>query len=115
MSCPPQHSMPVGNVLVATVTWQNTGTQSYAFDIAVLVGRGTNPTDFQIATGNIVQNVSSNPNDIKTTQVQVGPLGSSFVGTWDIMVLIGDYDSSTGNFDLSRGDWLVCTSVLVVG
>jgi GTP cyclohydrolase III len=107
--------MPVGNVLVATVTWQNTGTQSYAFDVAVCIGKGTNPSDFQIQAANIVQNVSSNPNDIKTTNVQIGPLDSRFVGTWDIMVLIGDYDSSTGKFDLSKGDWLVCTNVLVVG
>jgi hypothetical protein len=104
--------MPAGNVLVATVTWQNTGTQAYSFDIAVVIGRGTNPTDFQSKGGNVVQNVSSNPNDIKTTNVQVGPLGADFVGTWDILVLIGDYDSATGGFKYV--DWLVCTNVLVV-
>jgi GTP cyclohydrolase III len=104
--------MPVGNVLVATVTWQNTGTQAYAFDVAVAIGKGANPSDFQTQAVNIVQNVSSNPGDTKTTDVQVGPLGASLAGTWDIMVLIGDYNSTTGNFTVI--DWLVCTSVLVV-
>jgi hypothetical protein len=104
--------MPVGSVLAATVTWQNTGTQAYSFDIAVVIGKGTNPSDFQSKVGNLVQNVSSNPGDIKTTNVQIGPLDSSFVGTWDIMVLVGDWDSASQTF--YAYDWLVCTNVLVV-
>ena len=114
MSCPPQYTMPAGYVLRATVTFQNTGTQSHAFDVVVAIGKGTNPMDFTTQAANMKQDVSTNPGETKTVDVDVGPLGSQLAGTWDVMVLVGDYNSTTGEFDLSRGDWLICTNALVI-
>jgi len=105
--------MPAGTVLKATVTWQNTGTQAHAFDIAVGVGKGTSPADFKYSAYNIAFDVYSNPGDTRTTDVQVGPLGTDLTGTWDIIVLIGDWDPVNQVF--SYTDWLVCYDVLVVG
>jgi hypothetical protein len=113
MSCPPQYTIPVGSVLVASVTWQNTGSKSYAFDIGVAIGvAGDGPSAFTSKAGNIVTDVPSNPGQTQTTDVNIGPIPSDLIGTWDIMVVIGDYDPASGDFYVI--DWLICRKVLVV-
>jgi len=125
MSCPPKYGMSPGNVLKATVTFQNTGTQSHAFDVYVAFGWGTTLEEFlnnliknKIGAGNMVEAPSASPGETVSVDVPIGPIGSEYAGTWDILVMVGDYippppGQETGEFKYA--DWLICPSVLIIG
>jgi hypothetical protein len=111
--------MPVGSVLVGSVVFQNTGTERYGFDVVLEVGKGTSFTDFQVKAWNYVENVTLDPgkdNSANPTKVELGPLGSDFIGTWDVLVVVADvtYDPATGRYLIAAYDWLICHDALVI-
>ncbi len=113
-ACPPQHNMPAGYILKATVEIQNTGTQSHAFDVIVAFGKGTNPLDFQVKKGGGVQDFSISPGDTKAVDVEIRT-GSEDVGKWDVIVIVCDFHIEGGQTVIDYAyDWLICTDALVI-
>ncbi len=112
MSCPPQTPIRRGQQLNVDIDWQNTGTQSHAFDLLFLVGYIGADGKFYYEYGSYVLDVPSNPGETKTTTVILTIPSNAPTGVRSGLGIIADYDPTTG--DTLIYDYLPCEDSLII-
>lgn len=94
MSCPPQFTIARGQRFQVIVEWKNTGTETYTFDVLLLI-RAPGEADYGLIGGALDRTLP--PGASEATLVFDGMFRADApTGNWDAKALICDYDPNTG-------------------